>query len=384
MVKSTKRGFDYTKSKESVKKEMIKTKGTNKRMGGKPQAQENKSKLIQAKKTLKTRDRVLTAAIRRCHVELAKKESLRDIDASKNQVEAAWKEFNHANARYCAYAGWGPPFEEEEQPEEARRALFEWKVLTDMMEQVVDKAEEYLESATKENSWDELSEDEDGGNELDAKVEQLSTMNEDSGEVEWSLAGHHRPEGMRNFEKVEVSVMDEVNVNKENEVNVNKETEVNVNEMNNEVELHIAHNVLAKEEMSEGKPLEVMKGSSAAKSEVKSDVNAEAKEVSGVKEVMQSDRLRMKMKEQSRCANWDPGEPVNAKVEMLDAKEEKILVNNGKVKLRGDVNWMVFYVTMELYAIVLFNAKEMLVAFSLSRFVNGFRRDCPIELSDHG
>ena len=68
----------------------------------------------------------------------------------------------------------------------------------------------------------------------------------------------------------------------------------------------------------------------------------------------------------------------------MDAKEEKILVNNGEVGLRGDVNWMVFYVTMELYAIVLYNAKEMLVAFSLSRFVNGFRRDCPIELSDYG
>ena len=97
-----------------TRNEMIKTRGTNERKGGKPQAKEDKSKLIQANKTLKKRDRVLAAAIRRCHVELAMKESLRDIDASKNQVEAAWKEFNHANARYCARAGWGPPFEEEE------------------------------------------------------------------------------------------------------------------------------------------------------------------------------------------------------------------------------------------------------------------------------
>ena len=102
----------------------------------------------------------------------------------------------------------------------------------------------------------------------------------------------------------------------------------------------------------------------------------------GVKEVMQIDDL--KMKEESRHASWDPGEPVNAKVEMLDAREEKILVNNGKVKLRGDVNWMVFYAAMELNIIVISNFKEMLVAFSLSRFVNGFRRDCPIELSDYG
>merc|ERR1719370_2710308 len=140
-------------------------------MGDEPQAQDNKSKLIQANKTLKKRDRVLAAAIRRCHIELARKKGLRDIEASKDAVEAAWKEFNHANARYCARAGWGPPFEKDKQPEKVRRALYEWKVLTDMMEQVVDKAEEYLESATKENSRDELCEDEDGGNDLDAEVE---------------------------------------------------------------------------------------------------------------------------------------------------------------------------------------------------------------------
>merc|ERR1719289_736643 len=151
---------------------MIKTRGTNEtnqqaesmrgtkeRKGGEPQAQENKSKLIQANKTLKKRDRVLAAAIRRCHFELARKKGLRDIEASKDAVEAAWKEFNHAKARYCARAGWGPPFEKDKQPVEARRALHEWKVLTDMMEQVVDKAEEYLESATKENSCGEHDDD---------------------------------------------------------------------------------------------------------------------------------------------------------------------------------------------------------------------------------
>ena len=82
------------------------TRGTNERKGGRPKAQENQSKLIQARKTLKARDRVLMSAIRRCHVELAKRKSLRDIDASKNQVEAAWKEFSHANSRYCVCAGW--------------------------------------------------------------------------------------------------------------------------------------------------------------------------------------------------------------------------------------------------------------------------------------
>merc|ERR550534_2083929 len=209
---------------------MIKTKGSKERMGGKPQAQENKSKLIQAKKTLERRDRVLSAAIRRCHVELAKKESLRDIEATKNQMEAAWKEFNHANARYCAYEGWGPPFEEEEQPEEARRALFEWKVLTDMMEQVVDKAEEYLESTTKEDSWDELCEDEDGGNELDAEVEvrlwveQLSTMSKVN-EMALELSAANKANVNKvNEEAPEVSAMNEVNeVSTVNEVNEDNE-----------------------------------------------------------------------------------------------------------------------------------------------------------------
>ena len=157
---------------------MIKTRGTNERnqqaepmrgtkerKGGEPQAQENKSKLIQANKTLKKRDRVLAAAIRRCHFELARKKGLRDIETSKDAVEAAWNKFNHATASYCARAGENLSthphrcfgyFEEEEQSEEARRAFYEWKVLTDMMEQVVDKAEEYLESATKENSWGKL------------------------------------------------------------------------------------------------------------------------------------------------------------------------------------------------------------------------------------
>ena len=367
--------------------------GTNERMGGKPQAQENKSKLIKAKKTLEKRDRVLTAAIRRCHVELAKKESLRDIDASKNQVEAAWKEFNHANARYCAYAGWGPPFEEEEQPEEARRALFEWKVLTDMMEQVVDKAEEYLESATKEDSWDELCEDEDGGNELDAEVEvrlwveQLSTMSK------------------VNEMALEVSAANEVNdVNKVNEEStVNEESgvmlnakeeapEVSITE-SNEVELHVAHNEV-KEEMSKGKPLEV-----------KSDVNVEAKvEVFGMKEVknLKDDnkvevfdakvingkvglRLCDKKAEakQSRPANWDPGELSDAKdqMEMLDVEEVANLMNDDKVAGSGDMKAMMLFYA--LYNWMLYTS-DALVALCMARFVNGFRRECPIDLSDYG
>merc|ERR1719370_2847026 len=57
------------------------TRGTNKRKGGRPKAQENQSKLIQARKTLKARDGVLMAAIRRCHTELAKRTSFGKIEA---------------------------------------------------------------------------------------------------------------------------------------------------------------------------------------------------------------------------------------------------------------------------------------------------------------
>jgi len=357
------------------------TRGTNERKGCRPQAQENQSKLIQARKTLKARDRVLTAAIRRCHIELARKKSLRDIDASKNQVEAAWKEFNHANARYCARAGWGPPFEEEEQPEEARRALFEWKVLTDMMEQVVDKAEEYLESATKENSRDELCEDEDGGNELDAEVEvqrwmeQVSArnkVNEVALEVSAvSKVDEVEPE-VSNVNKVKSEIDVEAkaeasNVNKVNEVNVN---EVNVSKVNVNAD------------------------------EVKFDVNAEAKvEVLGMKEVknLKDDdkvevfnakvingkvglRLCYKKAEakQSRPANWDPGELPDAKdqMEMLDVEEVVNLVNIDKVGLQLSVK----EVRSSSGAI----EKALLIVLFLLRFVNGFRRQCPIELSDNG
>merc|ERR1719454_1611949 len=97
--------------------------------------QQEKSRMIQARKTLKLRDKVLTAAIRRCHVELAKRTSFGKIEASKDAVEAAWKEYNHAIARYCMYAGGDLVRRKEldEQPEEARRAWYEWKALTDMM-----------------------------------------------------------------------------------------------------------------------------------------------------------------------------------------------------------------------------------------------------------
>jgi len=370
--------------------------GTNERKSGEPQAQENKSKLIKARKTLEKRDRVLAAAIRRCHVELARKKGLRDIEASKDAVEAAWKEFNHANARYCARAGWGPPFEEEEQPEEARRALFEWKVLTDMMEQVVDKAEEYLESATKENSWGELYEDEDCGNELDDYgddggdpdaevrlwVEQLSIMSK------------------VNEMALEVSAANEMNANEVNDVNkVNEESTVNKDdcvgcnikevapEMSNSMIKEVEIVVEAKVEVNEKSEEVVMaklpevpqRFDFAAKVQVEEFGMKEVKNLEDDEEVEKSLPPSTEVKE-SRHANWDPGELVDAKaqMEMLDAKEAGILVNIDKVGLQLFMKevWSSSGAIEKALLIVMFLMKE--------RFVNSL---CPlsvIELSDYG
>ena len=393
--------------------------GTNERMGGRPQAQENESKLIQAHKALEMRDRDLTAAIRRCHIELAKKrKSLSEIEASKDVVEAAWEEYNQAIARYCMYAG-GDSIgrkEIEEQPEEVRRALYEWKVLTDMMEQVVDKAEEYLESATKENSKDELYDDEDGGNELDAEVEvrlwmeQLSIMSKVN---EMALE-------VSTVNKVNEVALEVSNVNEESNVNEVNVSEVNMNEVNDEstvneacciarnikevapgvvpysmikeVELHMAHNV----QVESGAEVQVEQNGAKVQveqngdkfDEVKSDVNVEAKvEVFGMKELkdLEDDEevemrlpLMMKVTEQSRCANWDPGELLDAKdqKEMLNVDEVTILVN-----IIVKVGPRLFM--KEVWSSGVATEKELLIVMLL-RFENGFCCNCPIELSDYG
>ena len=69
---------------------------------------------------------------------------------------------------------------------------------------------------------------------------------------------------------------------------------------------------------------------------------------------------------------------------MLDVEVVAILVNDDKVGLRGDVNWKAFYDAMALSSIVRFDFKAVLIVLLLTRFVNGFRRECPIELSDYG
>ena len=72
---------------------------------------------------------------------------------------------------------------------------------------------------------------------------------------------------------------------------------------------------------------------------------------------------------QSRPANWDPGELSDAKdqMEMLDVEEVTNLMNDDKVAGSGGAT-----------------EKALLIVMFLLRFENGFRRKCPIELSDYG
>ena len=148
-----------------------------------------------------------------------------------------------------------------------------------------------------------------------------------------------------------------------------------------EVELHIAHNVqvdIIAEALEEQNGAKVQVEKSGMK-EVKFDVNTKAMEGSSVKEVMQSDGLTMmKKNEQSRCANWDPGEPVDAKdqMEMLDVEEAEILVNICRVGLQLSVK----EVRSSSGAI----KKALLMVLFLLRFVNRCRPDCPVEVRDYG
>jgi len=323
------------------------------------------------------------AAIRKCHIELANKKSFRDIEASKDAVEAAWNEFNHATARFCMHAGGDLSQKElDEQPEEARRAWYEWKALSNMMDEVVDKAEEYLEeSATKENSRDELCEDEDGGNELDAEVgiqrwvEQLSTMskvNEMALEV---------------FAANEMNANEVNDVNKVNEVsNVNKVNEVNVSEVNvsevNVSEVNVSKVNVNLNEVNEESTVNEAKVEVFGMKEVKNLKDDNKVEMFDAKVGLRLYDKKAEVK-QSRPANWDPGELVNAKeeIEMLDVEEVANLMNDDKVARSGDVKAMMF--VYALYNWMLYTS-DALVALCMARFVNGFRRECPIELSDYG
>ena len=99
------------------------------------------------------------------------------------------------------------------------------------------------------------------------------------------------------------------------------------------------------------------------------------------KKVMQLGGLTMKkMEEQSRCANWDPGELYDAKAltEMLDVEEAKILANINKVGLQLFMKevWSSGGAIDKALLIVMFLLKK--------RFVNGFSPLSVVEISDHG
>ena len=326
--------------------------------------QQEKSRTIQANKTLEKSDRVLTAAIRRCHIELAKRTSLSDIEASKGAVEAAWEEFTHASTKYCVRTGENLFGKEEELSEEARRARYEWIALLNMMEQVVEKAEEYLESATKENSCGERYDDGDDDGELDADearrvieawMEQLSTMSK------------------VNEMALEVSAANEVNdVNEVNVIKMKSDIDVEA-----KVEVSDASDADNSSCVVKGKPPEVpLRSDFVAKVQVEKSGMKEVKNLEDVKKVEKGlplsrsrevkgiEDLIMKTKEESRHASWDPGEIVDAEAQMFNMKVE--------VMPNGDVNAKALFDAMSLFNFVRLYTFEVLVlvARNAVRFVD--------------
>jgi len=301
--------------------------------------------MTQARKTLELRIEFLVDAISKCHMAVATRKRWKEIEASMDAVEIAWDRVKHTS--------W----------EDGNHLLLR-QDLPMMVERVFTKAEKYL-----------------------AKAEKYAEA--EMGPERWAMAVKYReakvaPEVSAvdevNEVAPEVSAVDEVNkvapeVSAVGEVNVNdvkKENEVNVKEAKSDIDVEAKEEVLDADKSSrvvKGKPLEVPQ---------RYDFAAKVQEVeeSGMKgeKNLKGDK-RVEVKKSCR-PNWDPGEFVDAKaqVERLDAK----------VGLRGDANWKAFCDAMELHLIVLFNVKEMLIVLFPLRFVNGFRRECPIEPSDYG
>jgi len=392
LVKSMRSGLDYT----------------NERMGGRPQAQENRSKMIQAKKTLELRIEVLVDAMTGCHMAVATRKTRKEIEASMDAVEIAWDKIGRTRVEFGSDAG------------------LNFDHLPMMVEMVLRKATKYLAKAqAKMEKWWEAqvqaleAEKATEVSEMNEVAPEVSEMNEVAPEVsemnkvapEVSEMNKVAPEvSAVNEVALEVSAVNEVApevsaVNKVNEVAPEESTVIKDSDEVCDV----------KEDMSKGKSLEI-----EAKVEVKEEseevVTAKPDDVLlrfdstakvqveefGMKEVMQIDDL--KMKKESRHASWDPGEPVSdkAQTEMLDAKEEKILVSNDKVELtlgkkearpRGDVNANVLSDAMLLFNFMELYISEVLVpvARNAARFVdvNPLSSRCFAEsflpiLSDYG
>ena len=271
-----------------------------------------------------------------------------------------------------------------------------------MMEQVVDKAEEYLESATKENSCGEHNDDGDDGGELDAylmikevelhiahraQVEIIAkALEEQNGAKVWEPgeSGVAKPDELNDLNEANEVAPEVSNVNKVNEVNVS-EVNVNANEVNdvNKVNEECTMNedsgevCDAKEEMRKGKPPEVLLRSDfVAKVQVEKSGMKEVKNLEDVKKVEKGlplsrsrevkgiEDLIMKTKEESRHASWDPGEIVDAEAQMFNMKVE--------VMPSGDVNAKALFDAMSLFNFVRLYTFEVLVlvARNAVRFVD--------------
>ena len=330
-------------------------------------------------KILELRMEFLVDAISKCHMAVATRKRWKEIEASMDAVEIAWDRIKRTSSELGSHD-------------------LNLDHLPMMVEMVLRKATKYLAKAQakmekwweaqvqaleaekaseqpRETSYEMPCDDEDRGKELNAKVDEValevSTVNKEN-EVALEVSNVREESGMACSNK---KVAPEVS---RTMIKVVKLDEVKIG-MNIKAQVEIIAEAL--EEQNGAKVWEPSESGVAKFDEVKSDVNAEAKvEVSGVKEVMQLDGLTMmKMNEQSRCANWDPGEVVNVKeqIEMLDVKEAEILVNIiDKVGLRLFMK--------EVWSSGGATEKALLMVMFLLRFVNGFRRKCPIELSDNG
>ena len=327
----------------------------------------NKSKMIQGGKIVELRIELLVDAISKCHMAVATRKSWKDIKASMDAVEITWDRMKRTS--------W-----------EGGNDLLLHQDLPMMVERVLTKATKYLAKAqAKMEKWWEAQvqaweaekaseqprDDEDRGKELNAEVNEvapeLSAVNKVN-EVELEVS---------NVNKVNEVNVSEVNVCEVN-VNMNKVNELNdestVNKVNEECTMNEDSGEVcdAKEEMRKGKPPEVPQ---------RFDFDAKVHAEDG-KEVGRLPPLK-EVKEESRNANWDPGELIDTKalVEIMDAKEVEMLVNDDKVRLRlskkearlrGDVNANALFDAMLLFNFMRLYISEVLVpvARNAARFVN--------------
>ena len=187
-----------------------------------------------------------------------------------------------------------------------------------------------------------------------------------------------------------------------NEVNAN---EVNVVNEVNEVAPEVSTENKVYEEAPEVSAVNEVALEASAVNEV-NEVAPEVSAVNKVNEVAPEVKIGMNIKAQveiiaealeEQNGAWERGESgvtkfeevkpdvnAEAKVEMLDVEDVVILANIDKVRLRGNINWRAFYYATALNNVMLFNTEALLIVLFLSRFVNGFREECPIELSDYG